>query len=315
MSARSYDQDARGAPRDGDVVEVVPGNLKERVQVKGYDFTVFEAHNDWGLDVGKMQTELNQWGSKWVFQLEECPETKRLHFQGRLHLHKKLRARELAARCTFKAHWSVTSQSVHEGQKFNYVTKADTRVQGPWTDTEFETPPVLTRQLVTFKDKVKYPWQQQVEEWCGLEDDRSIKLIYDVQGNSGKSIMCEYLEYEKLAFEIPPLHQMEDIMQFCMSFKSQKVYLIDMPRAMKKDKLAGFYSGLECLKNGYVYDKRYAAKRRRFDRPQVVVFTNVLPAWEFMSKDRWEPYEMTEARALEPLEMSEGDSTESYVPE
>jgi hypothetical protein len=128
-------------------------------------------------------------------------------------------------------------------------------------------------------------------------------LIHDTIGNSGKSIMSEYLEYNSLAFEIPPLTGMEDIMQFCMGFKSQKVYLVDMPRAMKKDKLAGFYSGLESLKNGYIYDKRYAAKRRRFDRPQVIVFTNVMPEWKFMSLDRWEPWTMQPDHSLTKLKV------------
>tara|TARA_B100001094_G_C18129895_1_gene771633 strand:+ start:376 stop:912 length:537 start_codon:yes stop_codon:yes gene_type:complete len=156
------------------------------------------------------------------------------------------------------------------------------------------------RQLVAFEKLKKYPWQEKLLEWCEQTDDRSIKLIHDEIGNSGKSIVSEFLEYHGKALKVPPLTQMEDIMQFAMSFKAQKVYLIDMPRAMKKDKLAGFYSGLECLKNGYVYVyKRYAAKRRRFDRPQVIVFTNVLPEWSFMSSDRWEPWTMTKKHDLE----------------
>jgi hypothetical protein len=60
---------------------------------------------------------------------------------------------------------------------------------------------------------------------------------------------------------------MEDIMEFVMNFKAYPSYSVDMPRGMKKDKLGEFYSGLECLKNGYAYDKRYEGKRRRFDRP------------------------------------------------
>ncbi len=272
-------------------------------QVTGYNFTIHENHNEWKLDTNKLITELRQWAKKWVFQLERCPETSRLHLQGRMSLIKKLRPSELAGRCTFKAHFSVTTTGEHNKATFSYVMKADSRVEGPWIDTEYEDPPVLTRQLVKFEEKEKYPWQVKIEGWCNEEDDRSIKLIHDTIGNSGKSIMAEYLEYHKKAFEIPPLKDMEDIMQFCMSFKAQKVYLVDMPRAMKKDKLAGFYSGLECLKNGYVYDKRYAAKRRRFDRPQVIVFTNVVPNWEFMSTDRWEPYTMTPEHDLVPMAM------------
>lgn len=72
---------------------------------------------------------------------------------------------------------------------------------------------------------------------------------------------------------------------------------------MKKDKLGQFYAGLECLKNGYMYDKRYSFKRRRIDRPQIWVFTNTLPAWELMSMDRWQVYEMTADFRLEEYDV------------
>ena len=151
-----------------------------------------------------------------------------------------------------------------------------------------------------------YPWQAQVDAMALEEDDRSIKLIYDRLGNNGKSILSEYLEYKRVALEIPPMRVMKDIMQFCMSFPTHKTYLVDMPRAMKKDKLGEFYAGLECLKNGYLYDKRYGAKKRRIDRPQVIVFTNALPVWDFMSSDRWEVWETTRDRDLKRYEIPEG---------
>lgn len=269
-----------------------------QIQCCTYDFTIYENHNDFKLDTAETIRRLKEWCKKWVFQLEKCPNSNRLHLQGRVSLIKKLRLKELLGRCTLKGNWSLTCKKVHDGNNFNYVMKADSRIEGPWIDTEYMDPPVLTRQLVAFQALEKYPWQEQVIKWCNETDDRSIKLINDTIGNSGKSIMSEYLEYQGLAFEIPPLTGMEDIMAFCMGFKSQKVYLVDMPRAMKKEKLAGFYSGLESLKNGYIYDKRYAAKRRRFDRPQVIVFTNVMPEWKFMSLDRWEPWNMTKDHRL-----------------
>lgn len=270
-------------------------------QLATWDITVFEGHNDFGLDRMRVMELLNGWCKKWVFQLEECPETKNQHFQCRVSLVKKKRLSEVLAQIPLKGNWSRTSNAVHVGQNFNYVMKEDTKIDGPWSDMDYEKPPPLTRQLKTFMQQEMRPWQRDVLRWCEMTDDRSIKMIYDTEGNSGKSIMAEYLEYKGLAFELPPLRVMEDIMQFVFGFKNQKVYLIDMPRAMKKDKLGDFYAGLECLKNGVCYDKRYAAKKRRFDRPQVVVFTNVLPAWEHMSADRWEVYQMTDEYALERM--------------
>jgi hypothetical protein len=113
---------------------------------------------------------------------------------------------------------------------------------------------------------------------------------------------------------------MEDIMQACMGMGPQKAYLVDLPRAVKKDKLAGFFGGLESLKNGVMYDKRYAFKKARIDRPQVVVFTNVLPDFSYMSLDRWEVWEMKTDKMVykmviegQALRLASADCTESAL--
>lgn len=257
-----------------------------------FDFTLKKDGND---DPHAIIANLKEWCKKWVFQ-DEKSDSGYEHFQGRVSLIKKNRLGELVNKTkdVFPGiHWSITSNAVHEGQNFNYVMKADTRVAGPWSDKEYEEPPVLTRQLKTFNEQEMRPWQKQVSEMVKELDDRSIKLIVDHEGNSGKSIFSEYLEYHGHAYEIPPFRLMEDIMQCVMGIKTQSCYVIDMPRAMKKDKLSEFYSGLEALKNGVCYDKRYSFKKRRMDRPQVLVFTNVDPCWEYMSRDRWEIWDMT----------------------
>ena len=93
---------------------------------------------------------------------------------------------------------------------------------------------------------------------------------------------------------------MEDIIRACMNIKPQKTYLIDMPRGMRKNHLAGFFSGIESLKNGCMHDKRYAVKKRRIDRPKVVVFNNSIPDLSLMSSDRWEMYSVLPSRELGP---------------
>ncbi len=256
-----------------------------------YDFTLPKDKND---DLHVVIKNLTEWCKKWVFQ-DELSASGYAHFQGRVSLIKKARLTKLVSKTKdifHGIHWSVTSNAVHEGQNFNYVMKADTRVAGPWSDKEYEEPPPLTRQLKKFHEQPMRPWQEQLYKLVQEEDDRSIKLIVDDVGNSGKSIFAEHLEYKGLAYEIPPFRAMEDIMQCVMGTKTQKCYVIDMPRAMKKDKLSEFYAGLEALKNGVCYDKRYSFKKRRMDRPQVVVFTNRDPCWTYMSLDRWEIYDM-----------------------
>ncbi|AXQ65784.1 MAG: replication associated protein [Cressdnaviricota sp.] len=274
-------------------------------QITMFDITFPLERYENELELGK---GLNGWCSKYVFQKEKS-DSGYEHWQCRVQLVKKRRVSEVLNMISpvIGGHWSPTCNKTHHSNSFNYVMKEDTKVAGPWTEKSFMDPPVLTRQLKAFMEKEKRGWQEDVEEIVRQVDDRKITLIYDTIGNSGKSIFAEYLEYHRLALELPPLRQFEDLLQFAYGFENQKAYLVDMPRAMKKDKLSEFYSGLECLKNGVVWDKRYAAKKRRMDRPQIIVFTNTLPEWTFMSKDRWACYEMDDDYTLSPFQIDSGD--------
>lgn len=258
----------------------------------GYDFTLkcdgtcrtWEELGQW----------LNGWCKKWVFQKEKGENTDYLHWQGRVHLIKKKRLNELIKQMQhpeWPFHWSITCNKVHEGQSFNYVMKEDTKVEGPWTDADFEEPPKMTWQLQYFLEKHEndlLEWQQWLKDYLeGPKEMREVVCIVDEYGRSGKSLFAEYLEYHKLAFEVPPFSSSEDLMQCVCCLKEQKAYLIDMPRAMKKEKLAGFFAGIESLKDGKAYDKRYAFKKRRMNRPKVVIFTNTVPDMTLLSADRW----------------------------
>lgn len=259
--------------------------------IVGFDFT-------WSKTVAPSQEKicstLEEWCKKWVFQ-EEKGEGGLEHYQGRVHLIKAARLDALISKTkeAFKGvHWSITSNNTHQANSFNYVMKADTRVAGPWSNETYEAPPVLTKQLEHFMTLKLYPWQKQVLEIAKTYDERKITFILDTEGNAGKSVFCEYLEYNRLAYEMPPFKLMEDIMACAMCLSPQTCYIVDMPRAMKKDKLGEFYAGLECLKNGVMYDKRYNFKKRRINRPQVIVFGNVAPTKAFLSADRWNCYSM-----------------------
>lgn len=272
--------------------------------VVGYDFTI---SCEKFFDKNELMKTLNEWFKKWVVQKEKGTETGYEHWQGRGSLIKARRMNELItqAKDAFPGvHWSITSKTVHEGQNFNYVMKADTRIDGPWTDKEFEEPPVLTRQLKEFEERgIELEWHKKILELVDIEEDRHINVIYDPDGNSCKSLFAEYLEYHGKAWEIPPFRSMEDISQCVMAIKAKKCYLIDMPRGMNKNKLGEFYAGLEALKNGVCWEKRYSFKKRRMDRPQVFVFTNIMPNLRLLTKDRWQIWRMLSTKAIALLEM------------
>lgn len=271
-------------------------------EITGIDLTVPAA----SLSESELAAILDEHCSKWAFQEEQGEKTGYLHFQVRCRTFKpkyigthKATWSNLIPGC----HVSPTTNEVHSKGTFNYVLKADTRTRGPWTDQN--KPIVLTRQLKAFLQLTLRPWQQKVVDICQLEEDRYIQIILDEVGNTGKSILSEYLEYRRLAYEVPPFTAMEDLMQCCMCIPAQRTYLIDMPKGMKKDKLASFFAGIEALKNGTMYDKRYAFKKRRIDRPQIIIFTNTKPDLSLLSRDRWQCNRITTSFDLVEVDLSD----------
>jgi len=235
-------------------------------------------------------SKMKGWFKKWVFQKETYSNGEE-HWQVRgwlihrtscVHLHKTIIP-------AVRGHWSLTCSTVHLGPKsFNYVMKEDTRVDGPWKDSDLipDRPP-MTWQLEQFMEYQLWPYQQFIFDNTQVNDMRSINIIYDPRGHCGKSLFAEYCEYQGVAFESPMIKEMEKLLGFLHSFPVAKCYLIDMPRSMKKDKMGDFYAGIETLKNGVLWDWRHEGKKKRFGRPNIYLFCNVLPVFSMLSNGRW----------------------------
>lgn len=284
---------------------------QKTVPCVGYDVTIPMKN---GLTVEDVKDWANQYFKKWVFQ-KEMGRSGYEHFQFRGWLIKKRREGEVIK--LLAPQWpcyaegldiSVTTSGVHHGSDFNYVMKKDTRIDGPYKDDDPTKPP-LTRQLIEFEKLIRtplnlegypgmYPWQKKAMKLVEEEDNfRTIHMVYDRDvGNMGKSVFCEWLEYKGLAFEVPPLTSAEDLAQFVFDFPISRCYLIDLPKAMPKAKLAGLYAGIEQLKNGKVYNKRYKGQKKSFDRPNVIVFSNQMPKLEWLSADRWNIHTITDEK-------------------
>ena len=266
------------------------------IKITCWDFTLpfSEKYSNEDL-LGKSLSEIST--KKSTFQLETSLSGYK-HWQGRIITKKQYRETEIhkIGKDDFLngIHWSITS-NVNKGN-MDYCSKEFTRTAGPFTVGDYLK--VLTWQLKEFKKYGLWHWQQKVFDMCSIVDMRSINLIYDQRGHCGKSLFCEYLEYMNVAEEIPPFRLMDDIFQWVYSVAGKQAYIFDMPRGMKKDKLGDFYSGIEVIKNGVAYDKRYTAKKIRFGRPQIFVFTNTLPDFALMSADRWKVWTINDEMEL-----------------
>jgi hypothetical protein len=220
-----------------------------------------------------------------------------MHWQIKLSLSKKKRLSSILAllKCNHmmlqKGHWSPSSTPSLGEQFFNsYAGKLDTRVRGPWRSDSREVP--IPNQIAHITSL--YSWQQEVIDRAMYGDDfRCVNIIIDKDGCKGKSVLSLYCKAHKImdCRLIPCItggnQVFLDLNQAVLSQPIGRLYFCDMPRALPKNKLAEFFSFLETLKNGYVWDKRFCFKERLFNSPAVWVFMNVEPDLKLLTNNRW----------------------------
>jgi len=240
---------------------------------------------------------------KYSFQIEKG-DTGYVHYQGRFSLIKKRQKSSLMKLFDdgkVPNYLEPTAKENHK-QEFFYCLKKDTRIEGPWTDKDKEKVYVPT-QYSKLVDKL-YPYQKKLIQM--LIDLRKLILIYDPEGNKGKSSLSAIFELYHNGIDLPSLEDYKElvatacnIVESLGDYHIPRTFLIDMPRAMKKDKLRGMYSALEQIKKGKLFDVRYKYKSIWIETPQVIVFTNTLPDYSYLSNDRWDIYTINDDMELE----------------
>jgi len=248
-----------------------------------------------------LQAFLDDHCKHWAYQMEKGEETGYLHYQGRMSLGLARKQSDLIrlGQSMDLGSWHI-SPTVTENRLPSdafYVTKEDTRVDGPWKSTDPKAI-VIPRQI---REVVElYPWQKQVMDDADIWDTRSINYVFNHEGCIGKSCLCQYLRCYLKGRNIPPVNDYKDIMRMVMDMPVSKLYLVDMPRSIDQKKLAGFFAGIEEVKGGHAWDDRYEFKEKEFDCPNVWVFGNTIPDMKYLSADRWKLWTIKDNK-LEPL--------------
>lgn len=255
-----------------------------------WDFTIGDAFTS----IDELTGLLKKHCKKWAFQKEQGSNSGYNHYQGRLSLQTKMRLKQVKDLFAIKeAHWSVTSTENRDN--CFYVTKEDTRVEGPWTDKDEVV--YIPRQI---RGITLLPWQQSIVDSASDWDTRHINIIVDDRGSIGKTTVKTYVRAHKIGRFIPFVNDYKDMMRIVMDCPKVPLYIIDIPRAIQKDKLFQFYAGIETLKDGYAFDDRYHFKDELFDCPVIWVFTNVRPQTTLLSADRWKFWQV-QGNCLEAL--------------
>lgn len=258
--------------------------------------------------------ELREWMrlycKKYTFQSEKG-DTGYEHWQGRFSLSKKRTKAvlmELWEPLKVPNYLEPTATKNHTKEHF-YAMKTDTRIEGPWTDTddevEKEKQVYLPRQ---FQNITLYPWQERVLQTGNEFDSRTINLIYDPCGNSGKSTVASIGEILHGGIDMPPLNDFKELVALACDIcydrklRNPAIFFFDMPRAVDKSRLYGLYSAIEQVKKGKLYDCRYKYKCWWIDSPAVWVFSNMLPDLNMLSADRWKIWTINSDKVLVPYE-------------
>lgn len=246
-----------------------------------WDFTISKEHHTFN--------EVREWcqhnGKKWSFQLEKGEKTEYLHFQGRISFKYKTRTPTKFSG-QLNIHFSLTSDE-NKDNNF-YVTKEETRVEGPWTDTDPDD--YIPRQ---FRVKEWYPWQQQIIDNVDAWEPDHINLVYDPKGWAGKSTISGYLGCTNQAVDVESYlaYKPGGISEWCHGFGRKRMYLFDIPRSASHNN--ALWSAIESLKKGKLTDPRYKSKIIWQDSPNIWIFTNTMPNLNHITIKRWKIWKIT----------------------
>lgn len=266
-----------------------------------------------GLLPEKVIETLKKVAKQYCFQGEQGDSGYK-HYQGRISLIKKRRGSEKHILLKlFSDGWEpnylapTTNSAVFKGELF-YVMKEDTRISGPWTDKDVESEEFIPEQWARIDINNMHPFQMTI--WNNINsstafNSREINLVYCPDGNKGKSTIAHIARLRRGCIVIPAIiNDAKELIQcvcdICMDgeLRSPPAVFIDMPRAINKQKLFGLYSAIEVIKDGYLYDVRHHFRHWDINSPQVWVFTNSLPDYNLLSKDRWNVWTINECLAL-----------------
>ena len=129
-------------------------------------------------------------------------------------------------------------------------------------------------------------WQKTIMEIVeGDIHPRKIIVIYDKEGNSGKTYLSRYLAATMGALVVAN-GKTADIAYI---YNGERIVVFDIARSLQ-DHIN--WGDIEQIKNGMVFSPKYESKCKNFDQPHVPVMTNTYPDKKMLSKDRWSVVEI-----------------------
>jgi len=264
----------------------------------------FRANRDY-YDIDALRGYLNQLGKKWVCQLEKGEKTDYEHWQGRISLWKIKRKSELMKLMEsigMKVPNNLSPTSNNGKSTWSYMMKADTRIDGPWKNTDQAA--YVPKQ---YRNMTLYQYQQTIIDSKDKFDFRVVDCVIDTAGCNGKSTCASVADLFHGGIDLPWVNDAEKLIQslcdilIAKQCRTPGLIFIDMPRCLSKERLTSLYAAIEQIKKGKVWDMRHSYKEWWFDSPRVWVFTNEAPKLKYLTADRWRFWDITADKKLRPV--------------
>lgn len=269
-----------------------------------WNFVIYGTEEDTERDIKVMCRRI---AKRWCFHLCENNDGKKV-YKGRVSLKQKVKISVLTGLLDKDpAHiWSTCDRNTYYIEQ-DVLDEYEKVIEGPWSNKDIIEKifiPCNVRQFIDDKGNIIIsklrPFQVDLIKITKVPNYRNINALIDPNGNIGKSILKTLLAILELAVVIPSIDNYKDIMRMVMNKPKSKSYIVDMPKAMNKDKLNKIYSAIETVKDGYAFDDRYKFKEKYFDPPNIIVFSNVRPDPKMLSIDRWTLWSVNENYELIP---------------
>ena len=231
--------------------------------------------------------------SRYVFQLEKGGQLGKPHYQGVCVFETPISGREFReliksyTRKVYRKGMLTYSPTHSLNDSEVYCQKTEARLEGPWY-----WPPAHERyrgqDIIQLEDL--YPWQYLMWDIfinC-TPHPRTIHLLVDEKGNSGKSAFAKMMRYRypKETCVVPLGLSSAQMKAALVSVGAKKIYLIDLPRNSKH--LLDVLCTIEELKRGMVTTCFYGKYNELLmPRPHIMIFANKMPKMKLLSLDMW----------------------------
>lgn len=213
-----------------------------------------------------------------VFQ-EEIGKNGTKHLQGCIELRRRMRWTEFSL--PKNIHWEPTKKNE---AAIAYCQKLDSR-NGKIYSYGLPEPKAKLEIVETLR-----PWQQQIVDATREKpDNRTINWLYDQTGNIGKTTLTKYMvhKYNEIFANGGSNKDLSCLIAILLKngrdMNVIQTFILDLPRS--KSKIS--YNAIEAIKNGMVTSCKYESSSFCFNSPHIWVFSNFMPDFNLMSKDRW----------------------------